>query len=53
MKQQKRYEYWGTENGKPIKKFIPWFDFDGPQEPWQLKPKLKNEYRIIENENND
>lgn len=40
----KRYEFWTSENGKPIKKFTPWFYYDGEQFPWQLKNKLRNEY---------
>lgn len=52
---QKRYEYWKTENGKPVKKFTSWFDFsdDNSQldrlnknESKQIG-KLKNEYRIV------
>lgn len=41
----KRYEYWCSEDGKPIKKFSRWFKYDGEKYPWQLKGKLKNEYR--------
>lgn len=37
----KRYEYW-TKEGK---KWTPWFEYDGEKFPWQLKNKLKNEYR--------
>lgn len=41
----KRYEYWASENGKPIKKYTTWFNWDSDlEEPWQLKNKLKNEY---------
>lgn len=38
---QKRYEFWSREG----KKWTEWFDYDGEQFPWQLKNKLKNEYR--------
>lgn len=47
MEIMKRYEYWGSENGKPVKKWTDWFDYDGEQEPWQLKGRLRNEYREI------
>ena len=47
MKRQKRYEYWSTENGKPTKKWTEWFNYDGPEEPYQLDKKLKNEFRTI------
>ena len=38
---QKRFEYWSSEG----KVWTPWFDYDGEQFHWQLKNKLKNEYR--------
>ena len=41
----KRYEYWGSKNGKPIKKWTEFFYWGGEQYQWQLKGKLKNEYR--------
>lgn len=42
----KRYEYWASENGKPIKKFTTWFNWDSDlEEPWQMKNKLKNEFK--------
>lgn len=42
---QKRYQYISS---KGEKKFTPWFDYDGEEEPWQLKAyNLKNEYREI------
>lgn len=43
----KRYEYWGSENGKPVKKFTKWFNWDSDlRDEWQLKSSnLKNEYR--------
>ena len=52
---QKRYEYWGTENGRPVIKWTDWSDYceDDSQlsrlqteEKYQLKPKLLNEFRI-------
>lgn len=49
MKQQKRYQYYSPTGIQ----WTPWFDFNGSQEPWQLKPKLKNEYRIVKNEDNN
>lgn len=50
---QKRYEYF-VKNGK---KFSPWFNCEEDdtkletlqKEKWQLKDKLLNEYRIINN----
>ena len=40
---QKRYQHW-TKNGI---EWTQWFNriFNKSQEPWQLKNKLKNEYR--------
>lgn len=38
---QKRFEYWSREG----KKWTEWFAYDGEKFPWQLKNKLKNEYR--------
>ena len=38
---QKRYEFWSREG----KKWSEWFDNNGEKYPWQLKNKLKNEYR--------
>ena len=40
-----RYEFWASENGKTIKKWTDWFKYDGPMEKWQLKNRLKNEYK--------
>lgn len=40
---QKRYEYF-SKNGK---RWSGWFDYDGREYKWQLKGKLKNEYRIV------
>lgn len=37
----KRYEYF-TKDGK---QWSEWFDYNGEKYPWQLKGKLKNEYR--------
>ena len=43
----KRYEFWGSEDGKPVKKFTDWFRWTGQDQPkWQLKSQgLKNEYK--------
>ena len=41
----KRYEFWASENGKPVKKWTNFFIWDGEKYQWQLKNKLKNEYR--------
>ena len=41
----KRFEYWGSENGKPIKKLTDWFQWDGEEYEWQLKGKLRNFYK--------
>lgn len=38
---QKRYEYF-TRDGK---QWSSWFDYNGDKFPWQLKNKLRNEYR--------
>ena len=53
----KRYEYWASENGKPIKKWTEWFNYNEDDsllpvlqknEKYQLlNPKLKNEFRIV------
>ena len=46
---QKRYEYWGSDNGKPVIKKTTWFKCHSDvQEKWQVKNKLLNEYREIE-----
>lgn len=41
---QKRYDYYGP-NGEICKS--KWFFVKSIGEPWQLKGKLKNEYRTI------
>jgi hypothetical protein len=42
----KRYEYWSSENGKPVKKWTKFFEWDSTlRDQWQLKNKLKNEYK--------
>lgn len=46
----KRYQYWASENGKPIKKWTEFFIWDSDStEPIQLKGykgnDLKNEYK--------
>lgn len=49
---QKRYQYWGSVNGKPQIMWTEWFNYNGPEEPIQHKGfkgnDLKNEYRTIE-----
>ncbi len=43
---EKRYEYWGSEGGKPVKKFTSWFKYESDYRPkYQLNRKLLNEYR--------
>lgn len=44
---QKRYEYWSSENGKPIKKFTNWFEWTNEDymPKYQFGKKLLNEYR--------
>ena len=46
---KKRYEYWGTENGKPIKKWTTWFLWDNkdykPKYQLEKHPTLLNEYK--------
>ena len=44
----KRYQYWSRE-GKVV--WTDWFPFIGEREPWQIKGKLKNEYRYEESNN--
>ncbi len=48
MVRQKRYQYWG-KNGI---EWSDWFNYDGQEEPIQLKGfrghELKNEYRTID-----
>lgn len=50
---QKRFQFWCSVNGVPQIMWTPWFNFDGPEEPIQLKESkgnhLKNEYRTIVN----
>jgi hypothetical protein len=43
---QKRYQYWGSKDGKPQKMWTKWFNVkDGDnKEPLQIKG-LKNEYK--------
>lgn len=52
MKQrQKRFQFWGSLNGKPQIMWSGWFNWDGPEEPIQHKGfkgnDLLNEYRTI------
>jgi hypothetical protein len=45
---EKCYEYWSSEDGKPVKKITPWFLWDSSmREPWQLKNRLRNFYREV------
>lgn len=39
----KRYQYFSKEG----KVWTPWFNYNGPEELYQLDKKLKNEYRTI------
>ena len=41
---QKRYEYFSRQG----KKWTEWFNYDGEEYKWQLKNKLRNEYRTIQ-----
>ena len=41
----KRYQFWASENGKPCLKWTEFFYWDGEQYEYQLKSKLKNEYK--------
>lgn len=41
---EKRYQFWSSEDGKPVKKWTEWFSYNGEKFQWQLKNKLKNEY---------
>ena len=52
----KRYEYWASENGKPIKKWTEWTPYCPDdslikefqtKEKWQLTNKLRNEFRVV------
>ena len=40
---QKRYQKF-TKNGI---EWTPWFNWNGPEEEWQLKGRLRNEFRTI------
>lgn len=52
---QKRFQYWGSVNGKSQIMWTKWFNYNGPEEPIQHKgfkgSNLKNEYRTITVEN--
>ena len=42
----KRYQYWGREDGEVKKLWTHWFRWDSDnRDPWQLKNKLKNEFK--------
>lgn len=49
---QKRYQYWGFKDGKAQKLWTKWFDFNGEEDPIQLKSHkgnhLLNEFRTVE-----
>ena len=53
---QKRFQYWGSVNGKAQKLWTEWFNYNGPEEKIQQKGyggnHLLNEYRTIEREDN-
>jgi len=48
---QKRFQFWGSVNGKPQKLWTEWFDYNGPEEDIQQKGfngnHLLNEFRTI------
>lgn len=54
---QKRYEYWDSENGTPVKRFTEWFDYSEhdellkafqKNEKYQvINSKLLNEFRVV------
>lgn len=53
---QKRYEYWDSEGGKPVKKFTDWFNYSPhdkllkafqKEEKYQIANKLLNEFRVV------
>lgn len=46
MKVFKKYEYWASENGKPVKKWTDFFLWNSDiRDEWQLKGKLRNFYK--------
>lgn len=57
MALEKRYQYWGTENGKPQVMWTEWYHYSDDdsllpifqkEEKYQLKnSKLLNEFRIV------
>ncbi len=48
---QKRFQYWGSLDGIPMKMWTEWFDYNGPEEDIQQKGfngnHLLNEFRTI------
>lgn len=53
LKMLKRYEYLASENGKPIKKWTDWFEWNSdicPRFQLERHPKLLNEYKETPNE---
>ncbi len=49
---QKRFQYWGSLDGIPMKMWSDWFDYNGPEDKIQQKGfkgnDLLNEFRTIE-----
>ena len=52
---QKRYEYWRSDNGKPVKLWTPWYNYSKEdcllkdfqtKEKYQLGNHLRNEFRL-------
>ena len=43
MSRWKRYQYYTKEGIK----WSEWFPYNGPEEPYQLDKKLKNEYKTV------
>ena len=41
QQRQKRFQFFGRGG----KQWTEWFNYDGEEMPWQLKPHLRNEYR--------
>lgn len=39
---QKRFQYWGSVNGVPQKIWTEWFNYNGPENPIQLKGFKEN-----------
>ena len=42
----KRFQYWGKENGKPVKKWTDWYGYESDLRPkYQFGKSLANEYK--------